>query len=343
MGLIVYSYFLFSKSTVVRLFAIGELCMMVAAIIGISYFLMNQRDTGILIVQIGLVVFFAFTLIGFAYRISVNQLAVIELEQTVSDNQDSLKTQQNHIQNLERSLIEAITETEYHPSQHQDDILFNLLSMIHAEIKNPQFGVALIAEKMHMSHRQLNRKIREVTGRSASQYVIDVRLVLARRLLKADKSIGLKEIAEAVGLQDQNYLAKKLIGKYGASFDLHKSKKVKEDLANSRNSEEDKEWLGEVHYQIVKNLNLYDFNADFLAAQMQISKRQLERRIKKLTGLSIGNYIRNQRFEKALELLENRKVKNIKLLVKQIGLKDLTNFSRKFYRRFGKLPSDYLK
>ena len=344
-GLVAYSYFFTSKNNVVRLFAVGGLGSTLATAIAIVFFYSFQRDQTILLIQIGMVLFFVFTLIGFAYRISVNQLANKELEQAVLEKQGSLETQQIHIQNLEQSLIEIIAdvdhETEKASFHSKDDLLYNVLRVIQHELQNHQFSIDLIAEKLNMSHRQLNRKINEVTGKPAEQYVMDVRLVLAKRLLNANKTASLEEVAKAVGLQDHSYLAKKLTSKYGISLDLRRSKASKREVKEDA-SRADLEWIEEMQTQIRKNIKFYNFNAELLASEMHLSKRQLERKVKSAIGLSVGNYIREERYKMAQQLIEEGKVKSVKSLAKQVGLRDSTNFSKHFYRRFGKRPSTRL-
>ena len=345
LGLLAYLYFFSSANKVVRLFAIGGLCSTLAIAFGLFYLYLYQRDQTLLFFQIAMVLIFVFALIGFAYRISVNQLANKELERAVLEKQDSLETQQIHIQNLEQSLIEIIADLDHEAERHslhsKDDLLYNVLRVIQTEIQNQQFSIDLIAEKLNMSHRQFSRKIKEVTGKTATQYVMDVRLVLAKRLLNANKAASLEEVEKAVGLQDPRYLAKKLTSKYGKSIEWHEANSIRRKM-NGDATNADREWLKELRVQILKNIKFYDFNAEFLASSMRLSKRQLERKVKKSTGLSVGNYIREERYKIALKLLEEGNVESIKSLAKQIGLKDSANFSRQFHRRFDKLPSERL-
>ena len=60
-------------------------------------------------------------------------------------------------------------------------------------------------------------------------------------------------------------------------------------------SKEDQAWLHELEEITNKYLSDFNFNVDALAKEMAISSRQLARRIKVLTGLPAGGYIREAR------------------------------------------------
>ena len=114
------------------------------------------------------------------------------------------------------------------------------------------------------------------------------------------------------------------------------------DIPNLVVSQEDQIWLEEVENTIRENLSSFQFNVAVLAHKVTLSDRQLSRKIKKLTGLSVGNYIREIRFDTARRSLENGTAKSVKAITYNIGMKSVKNFSIQFKERFGKLPSEYL-
>ena len=73
-----------------------------------------------------------------------------------------------------------------------------------------------------------------------------------------------------------------------------------------------------------------------------MSRRQLQRRIKQLTGLSPHQYIQEARMLEARQLLENRSKSSVKAVSFSVGIRDIKYFSQQFKKRFGKLPSSYL-
>ena len=70
-----------------------------------------------------------------------------------------------------------------------------------------------------------------------------------------------------------------------------------------------------------------------------MSRSQLHRKIKALTGKSTAQYIRSFRLEKALQLLQetDESISNISL---QLGYKTTSHFSNDFKREYGKPPSE---
>ena len=89
-------------------------------------------------------------------------------------------------------------------------------------------------------------------------------------------------------------------------------------------------------------LSDFDFTLERLSGEIYLSPRQIRRRLKKITGLSFSQYLREARFREARRLLESKKVKTIKKLAYEIGMKDVKYFSQQFKQHFGKSPSEYL-
>jgi signal transduction histidine kinase/DNA-binding response OmpR family regulator len=107
-------------------------------------------------------------------------------------------------------------------------------------------------------------------------------------------------------------------------------------------TEIDHHWLQELEENVFDNLHHFHFNTDFLAEKLGTSRRQLQRRIKKLTGLTTNQYIQEARFQRARHLLEQRKYDRIKNVAFAVGFKDVAYFSKKFKERYGRNPSDYM-
>jgi signal transduction histidine kinase/DNA-binding response OmpR family regulator len=102
---------------------------------------------------------------------------------------------------------------------------------------------------------------------------------------------------------------------------------------------EDAEWLSQLELATNKHLQHFNFNADFLAAKMNLSARHLQRQIKRTTGLTTNHYIQEARLQQARELLESGKVL-VKQVAAQVGFKDIKHFTGLYKNRFGKLPSE---
>ncbi len=108
-------------------------------------------------------------------------------------------------------------------------------------------------------------------------------------------------------------------------------------------SSEDQDWLIQVEKQVRSNISNFEFNADFLAKKLFLSRRQLDRRLKVLTGLTTGEYIRETRLEEARNLIESRSFRSIKEVCFEVGIKSPFYFSKQYQKRFGISPTELLK
>lgn len=85
-----------------------------------------------------------------------------------------------------------------------------------------------------------------------------------------------------------------------------------------------------------------EFNGDILAADMNISRMGLHRKIKALTGQTTGEFIRNIRLKKACELLVSEG-KNISEVCYSVGFNSPSYFTTCFTEVYKMTPSDYVK
>lgn len=106
-------------------------------------------------------------------------------------------------------------------------------------------------------------------------------------------------------------------------------------------SEADLTWLAQLEARTQELMEDFQFTIDALAADMAISRRQLHRRIKQLTGLTPNQYVLEVRLQRARYLLETKPNLPVKVVAYEVGMKDVKYFSRKFKERFGKVPSAY--
>lgn len=103
----------------------------------------------------------------------------------------------------------------------------------------------------------------------------------------------------------------------------------------------DQKFLKELMEIIQNNLSEPELNADYLARQMAISKTQLYRKIKGITGMSVHLFIRDIRLNRAMELIKQKKVR-ISDVAYSTGFNNISYFTRCFSEKFGNSPSDFL-
>ena len=79
----------------------------------------------------------------------------------------------------------------------------NLISVIKRNYANPNFGVNSMAGEMKISDRQLQRKVKALTGRSPVQYLRDFRLERSLSYLREGVPVG--ETAKVIGFSSHTY------------------------------------------------------------------------------------------------------------------------------------------
>jgi len=77
-----------------------------------------------------------------------------------------------------------------------------------------------------------------------------------------------------------------------------------------------------------------------LTKDVGISRAQLHRKMKEITGISTSEFIRNLRLEQAARLIKERKI-NITQVAYSVGFNNQTHFSTVFKKHFGMTPTEY--
>ena len=93
---------------------------------------------------------------------------------------------------------------------------------------------------------------------------------------------------------------------------------------------------------INKNLSSPDFNVDKLTEDVGISRAQLHRKMKEMTGIPASEFIRNLRLDQAAKLLREHKV-NVTQVAYAVGFSNQAHFSTVFHKHFGVSPSEYVE
>jgi signal transduction histidine kinase/DNA-binding response OmpR family regulator len=91
---------------------------------------------------------------------------------------------------------------------------------------------------------------------------------------------------------------------------------------------------------INENLSDADFNVDRLTEEVGLSRTQLHRKMKEITGISTGEFIRNLRLEQAVRLIREGKI-NIAQVAYSVGFNNQTYFSTVFKRYYGMTPTEF--
>ena len=100
--------------------------------------------------------------------------------------------------------------------------------------------------------------------------------------------------------------------------------------------------MGRIMTVINGNLDNPDLNVEMLSTEVGLSRAQLHRKMKELTGISTGEFIRNIRLKKAAELLAEKKI-NVSQIAYIVGFSSQTHFSTAFRKFYGISPTEYMK
>ncbi len=99
--------------------------------------------------------------------------------------------------------------------QPSSDWLQQIDQLIQQQLHNPQLNIQQLALQLHLSERQLYRKVRKETGKTPGEYLREQRLLKSWELLHQGKKETVAEIAYAVGFETPSYFTKVFKKKYG--------------------------------------------------------------------------------------------------------------------------------
>lgn len=83
-------------------------------------------------------------------------------------------------------------------------------------------------------------------------------------------------------------------------------------------------------------------DADLLAEELNMSKSQLYRKVKAITGLSVHLFIRDLKLMRAAKLLKGNAIR-ISEVAYRVGFNNVSYFTRCFTQKFGESPSEYVR
>jgi signal transduction histidine kinase/CheY-like chemotaxis protein len=102
----------------------------------------------------------------------------------------------------------------------------------------------------------------------------------------------------------------------------------------------DDELLENVRATIEKHLGNSNFGVEWLADEVALSARQLQRRLQASVRLSAAGLIRMMRLQRAAQLLE-RRAGTVSEIAYRVGFHDAEHFSRLFRQTYGLTPTQY--
>jgi len=102
----------------------------------------------------------------------------------------------------------------------------------------------------------------------------------------------------------------------------------------------DEKFMLKVKTIIHEKINDTNMGVEFLAHEIGLSRVQLYRKVSALTGITVNELIRNFRLQRAAQLLEQR-WGPVSQVAYEVGIHNLSYFSKCFKEQYGVSPSDY--
>ena len=152
----------------------------------------------------------------------------------------------------------------------------------------------------------------------------------------ADAFLNKPFIADELHVLIDNILERnrRLRGKFSGA--VNQADKIEEVEMQDK----DQELMDRVMKSVNANLGNSDYTVDQLCSDVGLSRSQLHRRMKELTGISTTTFIMNIRLEQAARLLKEKHV-DVQQVAWATGFTNPSHFSRVFKKHFGMSPTAY--
>ena len=112
---------------------------------------------------------------------------------------------------------------------------------------------------------------------------------------------------------------------------------------NANASSLDKDFIHKVLNYINENMSDSDLSVEVLASQLHLSRSQLYRKIKTLTGQTVNEFLRKIRLQRAKQIIETESDVNISEVCYKVGFSSPSYFTKCFKAHFGVLPTEIEK
>lgn len=127
---------------------------------------------------------------------------------------NALKTKDSEKESIARAMHEGKEEILENASDKNKEFLSNLNSAIFTKMSDPEFSAESLAGMLCLSHRQLSRKVKALTGFDTTTYIRKARMSSARRLL-ISSNLPIGEIVGQCGFYSSSYFTKLYRQEYG--------------------------------------------------------------------------------------------------------------------------------
>lgn len=117
------------------------------------------------------------------------------------------------------------------------------------------------------------------------------------------------------------------------------TKEAEKEISEPHLEDRDKQFLKQLQAIIQKNLSDSEFGVEDMGQQIGLSRVQLYRKVKAMTGSSVVDLLRKARLAKARRLLETRSM-SVSEVAYEVGFSAPSYFTKCFKEEYGMLPGD---
>ena len=117
------------------------------------------------------------------------------------------------------------------------------------------------------------------------------------------------------------------------------SKEAEKEISEAHLEDRDKQFLKQLQAIIQKNLSDSEFGVEDMGQQIGLSRVQLYRKVKAMTGSSVVDLLRKARLAKARRLLETQSM-SVSEVAYEVGFSAPSYFTKCFKEEYGMLPGD---
>ena len=117
------------------------------------------------------------------------------------------------------------------------------------------------------------------------------------------------------------------------------AQEAEKEISESHLEDRDRQFLKQLQAIIQKNLSDSEFGVEDMGQQIGLSRVQLYRKVKAMTGSSVVDLLRKARLAKARRLLETRSM-SVSEVAYEVGFSAPSYFTKCFKEEYGMLPGD---
>lgn len=117
------------------------------------------------------------------------------------------------------------------------------------------------------------------------------------------------------------------------------TKEAEKEISEAHLEDRDKQFLKQLQAIIQKNISDSEFRVEDMGQQIGLSRVQLYRKVKAMTGSSVVDLLRKARLAKARRLLETRSM-SVSEVAYEVGFSAPSYFTKCFKEEYGMLPGD---